>query len=152
MEPWPRTEYGSNKSLIKATGTQQSKEGGWGEVEWEGQTEESKDKRGIECVWAECVVDFFREFSAERIRWVVNLRGRQAGAQGGPLQSDSLASKQQHRSPRWTTSNHFPAEPREMERCICQLEPPDQCIAHRPSVLPSPAGLQPAAFPVKVET
>lgn len=41
---------------------------------------------------------FFREFSAERMRWVVNLRGRQAGAQGGPLQSDSLASKQQHGS------------------------------------------------------
>lgn len=37
-------------------------------------------------------------FSAERIRWVVNLRGRQAGAQGGPLQSDSLSSKQQHSS------------------------------------------------------
>lgn len=28
----------------------------------------------------------------------MNLRGRQAGAQGGPLQSDSLAAKQQHSS------------------------------------------------------
>lgn len=36
---------------------------------------------------------------------MVNLRGRQAGAQEGPLQSDSFSSKQQHSlGPRWRAS------------------------------------------------
>lgn len=59
---------------------------------------------------------------------MVNLRGRQAGAQEGPLQSDSLSSKQQHSSgPRWPASKEASTKPTEREKAASvSWLPPDQ--------------------------
>lgn len=95
----------------------------WGVKGWSGATKTRRENARINV----CAVYSYVRVCGEKIRWVVNLRGRQAGAQEGPLQSDSLSSKQQHSlGPRWLASNEASTESTTERAASVSWLPPDQ--------------------------